>query len=276
MKLQMKKIHCLLFCCVAFSGSVAASTVVKTDIQQPYFYTQLNHLEVMGALGAANLNAGNSLLGVTTSETDKLVQTNSNNWGTFDAQLGVGYVYYFAETGPVINKVQWLPTVEPQLNLYYLQNNTGVNGNVWRFNNPAFNQLTYKMPVRSTRLMLDAALTIVKVKQTSLYAKFGVGSAWNRIGYSDVYNGSGGTIAGEQRLNLNTKIRTSFAWELGVGLLHDFNNHIGVSLEYLYINFGTVKTSSQGKTGPIIAPVIAPAKIFLQAQTLALGLHYGI
>jgi hypothetical protein len=241
---------------------------------QSYRYTQLNHYEAIGALGIANLRASNGNIGVTSNETDRLVQTNSSNWNTFDAQIGAGYVYYFEQRRHPPKTVQWFPAVEPQINLYYLNSNTGVKGDVWRFGNSSFNQLTYKIPVRSTRLMVDVALTVVKKLQSSLYVKAGIGNAWNRLSYSDADNGTGDCV--DQTMNLSASTRSNFAWELGLGFLHDFNNHAGLSLEYLYTSFGTVKTSASGSSGTITSPVISPASFPLRAQTVAFGLHYGI
>lgn len=267
MKLQMKGIHRLLLCCVILSGSMCASAASSG-------YTQLNHFEGIGALGIANLWGNNSELGVTSSESDTLVQRNRNNWGTLDVQLGAGYVYYFHQRNHPPKTTQWFPAIEPQLNLYYLNSNTGLQGNVLRFNSPAFSQLTYRMPVRSLRLMLDVALTVVKKQKNSLYVKAGIGNAWNRIGYSDYANAGSGCT--DQQLSLNTSAHSHFVWELGVGVLHDFNNHAGLSLEYLFTDFGRVQTSAQGNSGGITTPIIVPASFIMKAQTVALGLHYAV
>ena len=278
MTLQTKGILCPLLFCVILSGSMCVYAESKNPVnsKKSSRYTQLNHFEAIGALGIANLRAGNGTIGVTQSETDKLIQTNSNNWGTFDAQIGAGYVYYFEQRKHPPKTTQWFPAIEPQLNFYYLNNNTGIKGNIWRFNSPAFNQLTYKIPVHSTRLMLDVALTVIKKKRSSLYVKGGIGNAWNRLGYSDYDNGGPDITCGDERLSLSDATHSHFAWELGVGILHDFNNHVGLSLEYLYTNFGRVKTSAHGNTGTITTPVIAPASFTMQAQTAALGLHYAL
>jgi hypothetical protein len=273
MKFQINGMQYLLLGCLVLSNPVFA------DIDGPKpkaHYTQLNHPEVIGALGIANLRAGNGSIGVTSSETDKLVQTNTNNWNTLAAQLGVGYVYYFHQSEHPTRKVQWFPAIEPQLNLYYLISNVGIRGDVWRFNNRAFNQLNYKIQVRSTRLMLDGVLTVVKKRRNSIYVKAGIGNAWNRLGYSDSNKAnSTNPCPPDQLMHLVAKTHSNFAWELGVGALHEFNNNVGLSLEYLYTHFGTLKTSAQGSTGTITSPVITPATFNLQAQSVLLGLHFS-
>lgn len=50
------------------------------------------HLEVIGAVSASKIQAGNSLLGITSSETDTLVQTNNDfrHWNSWGLQMGLG------------------------------------------------------------------------------------------------------------------------------------------------------------------------------------------
>ena len=231
-----------------------------------------NHFEVIGALGIAKLNAGDSELGVTSSETDRLVQTSSNAWNTFAAQLGLGYVYYFGNSQQYSDQVQFLPSIEPELNLYYLGTNS-IKGDVWRFNSSAFNQLTYDVPLHSTRLMLDAALTLASWKQLSVYVIGGLGNAWNHTSYSDTEN----TAAdGDQNVRLNSKTSTHFTWEAGAGLAYAFNDRIGLSLEYLYADLGNIKPSSSGSTGTITAPVIVAPHFKVKSQTGLLGLHIAL
>jgi opacity protein-like surface antigen len=236
--------------------------------------TALNHIDIIGALGVASLSVNDGgYLGVTSSETDRLVQTNGNNWNTLAAQLGVGYVYYASNYNPFSDKAQWFTAIEPELNGYYL-GQSSIKGDVWRFSNPAFNDMTFNMPIESYRLMLDGALTVVTKKQYSLYAIGGIGNAWNRIGYSDADRN--GIPCTDQFLNFNSTTRSSFAWELGAGLSYAFNNRFALSLEYLYADLGSVKTPDTGFTGAITAPVLVPASFKLTSQAALLGLHVAI
>jgi hypothetical protein len=133
-----------------------------------------DHFEVTGSLGIANFRADDSLLGVTSDETNKLVQTNANQWDAFGAQIGGSYVHYLHGAQRYSPQVQWFSSTEPQINLYYL-GNADIEGDVWRFRDPRFNQLTFDAPIHSTRLMFDVALNIVSRKQLSLYAIGGLG-----------------------------------------------------------------------------------------------------
>ena len=289
MKFKMKGLPYLLLS-LALSGSVLASVPVKKHHGHHGYKGEglykgevfapeqpRNHFEIIGAPGIARLSAGNSELGVTSSETDRLVQTNSNAWNTLAGQLGFGYVYYFGHAQKYSDCVQWFPSIEPELNVYYLSSNS-IKGDVWRFDNSAFNDLTFDIPLRSTRLMLDAALTVASWKQISIYAIGGIGNAWNRIGYSDKDNDNGDVTdtCPEQRLSLNNRSQSKFVWEAGAGATYAFNDRFGLSLEWLYTNLGNVRTSGSGDTATITAPVIVPAHFNLKSQTLLLGLHIAV
>lgn len=232
-----------------------------------------NHLEVIGALGIASLTAGDGYLGVTSSETDRLVQTNRNDWNTFTAQLGIGSIYYLNGAQQYSENTQWFPWIEPEVNAYYLGGES-IKGDVWRFSSPAFNDMTFNMPVNSYRLMFDTALTVVSKKQYSLYAIGGVGASWNRIGYSDADRDN--ILCADQYLNLNSRTNSSFAWEAGAGLAYALNDRISLSLEYLYVDLGKIKTPDTGFTGGITAPVLVPANIKLTSQAALFGLHVAI
>lgn len=233
-----------------------------------------NYFEFIGAIGIANLDAGDSYLGVTSSETDKLIQTNDNDWNTVSAQLGIGYVYYLRDAQRYSDQVQWFPSIEPELNVYFLSSNSGIKGEVLRFGDTTFNDLTYKMPFHSNRIMVDGALTVASLKQFSIYAIGGIGNAWNRLSYKDKDKESiNGDPCPDQRLSFNTKSTSHFAWEAGGGLSFAFNDMVGLSLEYLYANLGKVKTSASGNIGALTEPLIVPAHFNLDSQSVLLGLH---
>lgn len=232
-----------------------------------------NRFEVIGALGIANIRASNSRLGVTSFEIDKLV-SNNNQWNTFAAQLGAGYVYYFGDAQRYSDKVQWFPSIEPQVNGYYLGGNSSIQGEVWRFENPEFNDLSFETSLQSTRVMFDTALTVVSRQQYSLYAIGGIGNAWNRLSYKDRDNEPGScSIA---NLNLNSRTRSNFVWEAGGGLMYSYNDRVAVTLQYLYTDLGKAGSSASGTVGGISSPVIVPPRFDLNAQTVSLGLHVAV
>ena len=256
-----------------YKSNTNTNTDVVIENKEGVEPTAPNHIDIIGALGVASLSASDGYLGVTSSETDRLVQTNGNSWNTLAAQLGVGYVHYFRNYSPLSDQVQWFTVLEPELNGYYL-GRSSIKGDVWRFGDPTFNDMTFNMPIESYRLMFDTALTIISKRQYSLYAIGGIGNAWNRVGYSDADRN--GTPCVNQFLNLNSATRSSFAWEVGGGLSYAFNNRFALSLEYLYADLGRAKTPGTGFTGTITSPVLVPASFKLTSQAALLGLHIAI
>ncbi|MBA2657133.1 MAG: porin family protein [Tatlockia sp.] len=233
-----------------------------------------NRWEIIGALGIANLRTGNSLLVVTSDEIDKLVQTNKNRWNTFAAQLGFGYFYYLSETRGYSEQAQWFPTLEPQINVYYLNSRQGIQGQVKLFEDATSTQISFKAPISSTRLMFDTALTVVTKNRFSLYAIGGIGSAWNRMRYSDAdlvnedpcFNG----------LNLDSNTHSNFAWEVGAGLMTKINNRLSVNLQYLYADLGKASSSETGTIGAFALPLLAAPHFDLRSQTVLLSVHIAV
>jgi len=276
----------------SISAALAASSASPTNTQTPYMNVKRtvadtngplrpeeshNHFDILGAVGVATIttDTDNAKLGVTSSETDLLVQTSGNRWNSFEGQLGAGYVYYFGDAQPYSNQTQWFPSVEPELNVYHITNHN-ISGDVWRFSSPAFNQLTYTTSVQSTRLMLDAALTIVSRGPLSLYVIGGIGNAWNRMGYEDTDN-EDSAPCDNQNLDLGSSTQSSFAWEAGGGFTYAFNDTVAISLQYLYTDLGKGHFSSEGNTGTITVPVIvAPDNFDLHSQAALLSIHIAV
>lgn len=293
MKLLTSGFTCFMISCITLSGSsfaleagavhdyngeitkdkVYKDAVYKDAVYKDAVVVSEDHFEIIGGPGIAKLKAGDSTIGVTSSEVDKLVQTNSSSWNTLALQLGLGYVGYFGQSQQYSDSVQWFPSYEPELNLYYLGTNS-IEGDVWRFGNPAYNQLTYDIPVHSTRLMFDMALTVFSWKAVSLYGIAGLGNAWTRISYSDVSNSDADCI--NQQVSLDSKTRSQFAWEAGAGLGYAFNQNYGLTLEYLYADLGNVKTAATGSTGTITTPVTSAAQFGLKSQSVLLNLHVAL
>ncbi len=112
--------------CLALSSSVFAGSMGAMTVADP------SHFEIIGAAGIANLRLNDGTLGVTSSETDRLKQTNRNDWDSFTGQVGIGYVYYFSGKQQYSESTQWFPSIEPQVNGYYIAKDT-LRGDVWRF-----------------------------------------------------------------------------------------------------------------------------------------------
>lgn len=87
-------------------------------------------------------------------------------------------------------EVQWFNAINPQLNVYYLGNGD-IEGDVWRFESPDWNQMDYSMDFDSTRLMFDLGINIVTIEKFSLYAIGGAGLSWNNTQLNATPNQTG-------------------------------------------------------------------------------------
>jgi opacity protein-like surface antigen len=255
----------MLTCAATFAASHTLNNGYKGEVA--YGPAPAGYFEVIGAGSLSKVQAGNSALGIG-NETDTLIQNNSSNWDAWGGQIGVGYVHFLRHAQIYADPVQWFPTIEPELNVYY--NDYQNNGNVYRFGNPALNQLSYNVPIHSTRLMLDAALTVVARGHFSTYLIAGLGNAWNRISYSDA-NNSGASCA--NNLSLNDTTYSHFVWEAGAGVGFDFNNGFKATFEYLYTDYGRLQASGNGTSAGFAAPISSPASFNLHTQALLLGIH---
>lgn len=234
--------------------------------------THTGYFDAIVAASLSTAHTGNSLLGVTSSEIDTLVQTNDNQWKSWGGQVGVGYVYLFSHAQKYSDHVQWFPMIEPELNFYFGKYQS--KGDVYRFGSAAFNELSYDSSIISRRLMFDTALTVTSWHHLSAYVIAGLGDAWNRVGYSDAPNL--GAVCAIQNIYLNSKHGSNFAWEAGAGVTVAFNDRVGVSAQYLYTDFNHLRTSGVGSTGIITAPIISSPRFNLHAQAVLLGLHVAI
>lgn len=288
MKIKMKELL-LSLTCLSLSFSVFASTSnVKSPASNRYIthkthpnykgevtpalYESPSHFELIGAAGIGAVSVADSSLQVTSSETDTLKQTNSNQWNDPAGQVGMGYVFYMVEGPRISNDWRWFPIIEPMLNLYYSR--LDVKGDVYRFEDPAFNEFSYRSVIESTRLMVDAALTIVSKGKFSLYVLGGVGESWYRISYSD--HGTSSPPCPVSAVGLDDRNKNSFAWDLGGGLAYAFNPVVSLSLEYLYTNLGTLDMAANGNTGNITAPQLDVASARTNTQSILLGLHVAL
>lgn len=218
-------------------------------------------IELIAGGGWANLDISRTSIQVTRDEIDVLAHRN-DNWDTGIVQLGAGYV------APFMDGSNFFHTFRVQLNDYYTSDS--FNGPVYRFGDPSFADYNYKMKVQSNRVMLDGLMDLYSLNNYSLYAKGGIGSAWNRARYSDAGLVSFDCLPNGLAFNADTRFQ--FAAEAGAGLRYDLSKSIGVSLEYLYAYLGKAGTGS-GTGGSCVA-VVDPINFNLNVQSAILALHY--
>lgn len=143
--------------------------------------------------------------------------------------------------------LRWFRGITPQINLYYLGGD--VSGDVYRWENPEWNEADYTMDFNSTRLMFDLAMNIVSLENWSLYVLGGLGVAWNEteldydfdddLGYSD--------------FDVDTTETTAFAYEFGAGLSYALSDNWAISLEYLYADLGDIEIDGEATFGSAAA-----------------------
>ena len=209
-------------CCVIFPTTVFAN---------------LGYFELSGGFGALYSQLGNNSVAVTSTETDNLRQNYNPQVG--DGNIGLGYVIPLLSAHDGLTR-QYFPFIKPAVNLRYFSRDVG--GQVYQYQQTGFDNYTYDLSVTSTRLMFDVTLGLLEYQHFNLHAISGLGAGWTQIGYSDSPN------AGVQGggLSLNRHKRTGFVSEVGAGVGYEIDSRFSVALDYLYANYGSVKTSSTG------------------------------
>lgn len=199
------------------------------------------------------INQGKLLL---IGETDALVankqQQNEWTWG-----LGGAYHVMIQNAPP-------LHDVSLGLDLFHFR--TAQNGETWQYQHPSFNNFTYKLPVTSTRVMVDTEWTLSPIASNLfLFAQGGVGVAYNTASYHDTpmpsINGTGTTISS------NSQGR--FAYAFGGGTKIILNQKLNLSFRYVFTNLGNATTSQTANL-----TLLGPIKSTLSTQDWLIGLTY--
>jgi len=211
--------------------------------------------QISFAGGFATLAADNMVLYVTEYEHDKAIQTNDDDWKSWTAQVGIGYVI------PLFNNTQWFTTIEPQINGYFLQGN--INGYVDRFYQYDIDceDVDFQMDLISRRVMFDLALNVATWKNLSVYGIAGIGAAWNTISYHH--------DADEFYLPVYIKghTQTDFAYEFGGGLSYALLENLSLTAEYLYTGFSDL--SLDDSSG------VESDDFSLNSQAVLFGFNFG-
>ncbi|WP_367607739.1 outer membrane protein [Legionella sp. W05-934-2] len=223
---------------------------------------------------AANYQASAYIGGTTTTfsrygqlyfngETDRLVLTNNHfsdiTWG--------------AAAAVRLNAPGKLQTIIKELSIgpeFFYFSTTGV-GDVWQYQLPEMNNLTYRIPVTSFRLLATNEVTFNSfIDNVYLFFVWGMGFAANESSFQEYprpsYNWSG--------LLLDNSTQYNFAYTLGGGIKLDIsdlaklkNKRLQLSLRYLYANLGSADVTNIANT-----PFIKPISVHLFTQSWVAGL----
>lgn len=222
-------------------------------------YASPSHTEVTVGGGYARANLNNLTLPVTTVETDTLHSSSSSS---FMEMFGINQRFEFHSICPACtNRID---DVVLGVNLYNLSfTNTG---SVYQFGDSTLNNLTYRLPINSTRLMIDGKLVLIPWHYVSPFILAGIGIAWNRLKYYD-----SPTVVGVSGINLASNQQLKFAFEAGLGLQASITQLTSVFVEYLYADMGNTRTSSYGN--PNIAGAI---EVPLHINSIVVGVNFSV
>ena len=258
---------------VAFAGGdkdYDRELVMRDD--RVYEEEEEGFFELLVFGGVASMDPESTTLHVSPDETDLLTNSTSDDWDSWTAQVGVGYVYPIEGDDMYTGDVRWFANINPQLNLYYLDA-SDMNGDTYLFQDPSYNLADWNMEFNSTRLMFDLALTVATLERLSLYVLGGAGVAFNRTELNSIaHPGSG--IAD---VYLDSEDSTSFAYEFGGGLTYALMDDLAVSLEYLFTGINDVGLGETTTTlGCDQTFNISGGDMDIDSQALMLGLRLAL
>lgn len=195
-------------------------------------------------------------------ETDKLVQTNNHfselTWGAAGAIRSV--------PPKILQHLLSEYALGPEL-FYFSTTGTG---DVWQYQLPEMNNLTYSIQVESFRLLATNELTFHPlINHVYPFFLWGIGLAVNDASFVEYPRPSYGWSG----LAVHSSSHTDFAYTFGGGLKFDISKLVGLnqnklqlSLRYLYANLGSAEVSNQ--LNPIL---IKPLTVNLFTQTWVAG-----
>lgn len=164
---------------------------------------------------------------------------------------------------------QYLSDLSLGLNWYYT--NSTRTGSVYEYSLPNFNNATYDMPIKTSRLMLDMEWGFHPVAFNLMpFVEAGLGGARNTMGFTNIPRSGIGADGGTYQLPPNAN--TAFAYELGLGLKYACNDKMLVSLRYLYSDLSHIKSSLFDLVSGV--RLGAPIQSSLHAHGAYLGLSY--
>lgn len=211
--------------------NIFSASVVSCFFSSFAMANTTSHPELSVAGGYSRVNFSSLSLPVTATETDTLHQTNSST--AVLGMLGLSQVFVFDYPK------QHIHNVSVGLNLYNLSTTNA--GDVYQYGVPALNNFIYRLPIKSTRLMLDGKIMSCPWHRLSTFLLGGIGGAWNRVKYYDAP-----TVEGASGISLESREQVKFAYEVGIGWQLTLDKHVSFFAEYLYANLGDMKTSSYG------------------------------
>lgn len=140
-------------------------------------------------------------------------------------------------------------------------------GHVLQFKMPDFENYSYTLNIKNTRVMADLDMAFHPIGEHIFpFIETGIGIATTAVSYSS----SPISPVDGPEFKIPQKSTLSFAFQLGAGFKYVINQHMNVSLRYLYADMGSVDTSTSGNT----ATLEKPLNVDLSSQTVLFGFTY--
>lgn len=194
-------------------------------------------------------------LHVSRSESDYLTPNNNT-----DFTQGVGIARAFKMHG-------LLSQIALGVNYFYFS--TQLKGYVNVYSNPAFSNYTYRLGLRTNRLMVDGKFEFQSIWQgVTPYLHVAIGGA----NIATTYNGKPNTaeMIHNGQINLAKNTTTNVTYSLGAGIKKHVSKHVAVLISYLYTDFG--KSISSITSDQIVLQ--RPLQTTLATNTALIGLRY--
>ncbi|HBC0467109.1 TPA: hypothetical protein RJX14_003087 [Legionella pneumophila] len=124
----------------------------------------------------------------------------------------------------------------------YLATSSKVNGHVWQFASPEFDNFSYSYRISHKRIMASTKLYLTQYNSLLPYFSGEIGVAFNRsYSYQEI------PLIPEvvSMVPFNSHSVTSFAWSIGLGVDYPINQKVRIGTGYLFSNLGK---SSLGTT----------------------------
>lgn len=237
--------------------SVILATVLLT-ISAQSFSSKKMEFSIAGGFNQTHIK--NTSLTISPYETDSVLIKQLHDSGMW--KVGIGS-YFFDEHREFFNSFL--------LELNFYRSEGDIDGVVWQYQLPQFNNYGVYAPYSNTRLVVDVKPGLFTWNAISPYLILGIGATWNSMSYQE-------TVAGVEdqpgsNLILNNKISTHFAYDLGVGSRVTLDKHLSVSIEYLYTYLSQMSPGRE-ETNSV---QLTSAPIFrLYNQALLFGLTWMI
>lgn len=208
---------------------------------------QANQFELSGSGGFNWLTTASTTTVISATDTESNHVTNTPRSSMWNIGLG------------------WNPINYALLEAnYYSTTNAHINGVVWDYGNPLFNNYSFSAPITSSRLMFDVK-PMLTYAWLSPYAILGIGNSWNNTSYYE-------SPADGGNLSLSSKVTQSLAYEFGGGFRIAIVDNFSIQIEYLWASLGHATPSNNAGS----VPMISPPKFALSNQSILAGLSITI